>query len=83
MKANVNIEAYGFGVCLRTCLLQGESPETAADRLVLAEDRRRKTLQNKWQRLRAGDLESSPKNRNNESDTDFTPKNQNSLIVAR
>ena len=29
------IEAYGFGVCLRAVIDQGESPSEAADRLVL------------------------------------------------
>ena len=42
------VEAYGFGICLRTSLLQGESPVSAADRLVVSEDIRRKSLHNAW-----------------------------------
>jgi len=44
MEGAVQVEAHGFGICLRTPVLPGESPVTAADRLVLDEDRRRKTL---------------------------------------
>ena len=40
MEGQVQVEAHGFGICLRTPVLAGESPVTAADRLVLAEDRR-------------------------------------------
>ncbi len=50
MEGNINVEAYGFGICLRTSLLQGESPQAAADRLVLLEDKRRKALQRQWVR---------------------------------
>ena len=48
MEGAVQVEAHGFGICLRTPVLPGESPVTAADRLVLAEDRRRKTLRAAW-----------------------------------
>ena len=44
------IEAYGFGVCLRAVIVQGESPTEAADRLVLEEDRLRRSLRNAWKR---------------------------------
>ncbi len=46
--SEVKIEAYGFGVCLQTELRQGESPSSAADRLVIDEDRRRKSLHKSW-----------------------------------
>jgi hypothetical protein len=42
------VEAHGYGICLSTDLLQGESPREAADRLVLEEDRR--SLRNAWKR---------------------------------
>ena len=44
------IEAYGYGVCLRGELQHGESPKEAADRLVLEEDRLRRSLRNAWKR---------------------------------
>ena len=44
------MEAHGFGICLRSPLLPGESPIVAADRLVLAEDQRRRALHNAWLR---------------------------------
>ena len=53
----MQVEAHGFGICLRTPVLTGESPLTAADRLVLAEDRRRRALHKAW--LRGGQLPSS------------------------
>jgi len=62
MGGQVQVEAHGFGICLRTVVLPGESPRASADRLVLAEDRRRRALHNSW--LRGQDLnrtsESSP-----------------------
>tara|TARA_B100000085_G_scaffold277837_1_gene298738 strand:- start:327 stop:635 length:309 start_codon:yes stop_codon:yes gene_type:complete len=54
MEGHVQVEAHGFGICLRTAVLPGESPQTAADRLVLAEDRRRRALHSAW--LRGSDL---------------------------
>ena len=54
MEGHVQVEARGFGICLRTAVLPGESPHSAADRLVLAEDRRRRSLHNAW--LRGQDL---------------------------
>jgi len=44
------IEAYGFGVCLRAVIAQGETPNEGADRLVLEEDRLRRSLRNAWKR---------------------------------
>lgn len=58
MEGAVQVEAHGFGICLRTPVLAGESPITAADRLVLAEDRRRRALHNAW--LRGQLLSPSP-----------------------
>lgn len=57
MEGAVQVEAHGFGICLRTPVLAGESPLSAADRLVLAEDRRRRALHNAW--LRGGQLPSN------------------------
>ena len=54
MEGHVQVEAHGFGICLRTAVLPGESPRAAADRLVLAEDRRRRALHHAW--LRGQDL---------------------------
>ena len=54
MEGQVQVEAHGFGICLRTVVLPGESPRASADRLVLAEDRRRRALHNAW--LRGQDL---------------------------
>ena len=48
MEGKVQVEAHGFGICLRTALNAGESPTAAADRLVLAEDRRRRGLYQAW-----------------------------------
>ena len=50
MAGEVQVEAHGFGICLRTPVLPGESPVSAADRLVLAEDQRRRALHNAWLR---------------------------------
>jgi hypothetical protein len=50
MGGRALIEAYGFGVCLRTEIALGESPKEAADRLVLVEDRLRRSLRNAWMR---------------------------------
>ncbi len=44
----VKIEARGFGICLSTSIEPNESPQSAADRLVLSEDQRRKSLQRLW-----------------------------------
>jgi len=58
MEGHVQVEAHGFGICLRTAVLPGESPRSAADRLVLAEDRRRRALHHAW--LRGQDLPRAP-----------------------
>jgi len=50
MEGHVQVEAHGFGICLRTAVMPGESPHAAADRLVLSEDRRRRALHNAWLR---------------------------------
>ena len=48
MEGKAQVEAYGFGICIRTALLHGETPQDAADRLVLEEDRRRRALHQAW-----------------------------------
>ena len=48
MEGHVQVEAHGFGICLHTAVMPGESPKAAADRLVLSEDRRRRALHNAW-----------------------------------
>jgi hypothetical protein len=48
MEGKVQVEAHGFGICLRTALLHGETPQDAADRLVLEEDTRRHALHQAW-----------------------------------
>lgn len=50
MEGKVQVEAQGFGIKLRTPLYPGESPQVAADRLVMAEDRRRRSLYQAWLR---------------------------------
>ena len=54
MEGHVQVEAQGFGICLRTAVMPGESPHAAADRVVLSEDRRRRALHNAW--LRGQDM---------------------------
>ncbi len=53
MEGDVQVEARGFGICLRTRLRNGETPRSAADRLVLEEDRRRRSLHHAWLRGQA------------------------------
>ena len=48
MEGKVQVEAHGFGICIRTALLHGEAPQDAADRLVLQEDKRRHALHQSW-----------------------------------
>ncbi|WP_255092843.1 copper-binding protein [Synechococcus sp. J7-Johnson] len=50
MEGLVQIEAHGYGVRLRTPLLEGESPSLGADRLVLQEDRHRRSMYHAWRR---------------------------------
>ena len=53
MEGEVQVEAQGFGIRLRTAVQRGESPQAAADRLVLAEDQRRRALHHAWLRGQA------------------------------
>ena len=48
MEGKIQVEAQGFGICLRTALFHGETPQAAADRLVLEEDTRRRALHQAW-----------------------------------
>jgi hypothetical protein len=48
MEGHVQVEAQGFGITLRTPVLPQETPQMAADRLVLDEDRRRRSLRQAW-----------------------------------
>ena len=50
MEGHVQVEAQGFGITLRTPVLPQETPQAAADRLVLDEDRRRRSLHQAWLR---------------------------------
>jgi hypothetical protein len=50
MEGQIQVEAHGFGICLRSAVRQGESPVSAADRLVFAEDQRRRALHRAWLR---------------------------------
>ena len=50
MEGHVQVEAQGFGITLRTPVLPQETPQAAADRLVLDEDRRRRSLRQAWLR---------------------------------
>ena len=42
------VEAKGLGVSLTTKILEGETPNESADRLIYKEQRRRKSLYNSW-----------------------------------
>jgi anti-sigma factor RsiW len=76
MEGHVQVEALGFGICLRTAVLPGETPQAAADRLVLSEDRRRRALHNAW--LRGQDMAEPSEVR---SSKDEAPAS-NSLVVV-
>ena len=76
MEGHVQVEAHGFGICLRTDVMPGESPQAAADRLVLSEDRRRRALHNAW--LRGQDI-SQPEG---VSPTKEAASAANSLVVV-
>ncbi|ABM76235.1 Hypothetical protein NATL1_16791 [Prochlorococcus marinus str. NATL1A] len=52
MEGGIYIEAKGLGVLIRKPLLATESPFTAADNLVLSEDKNRKFLFNSWKSKR-------------------------------
>ena len=76
MEGHVQVEAYGFGICLRTAVMPGESPQAAADRLVLSEDRRRRALHNSW--LRGQDVAQPTE----ASSTKEVAPSSNSLVVV-
>ena len=76
MEGHVQVEAHGFGICLRTAVMPGESPQAAADRLVLSEDRRRRALHNGW--LRGQDVAQPTE----VSTTDEIAPSSNSLVVV-
>ena len=42
------IEANGFGIAMTTVILNGESPSQTADRLILQEQRNRKSRYYSW-----------------------------------
>ncbi len=50
MDGHIEIEASGHGISLRTSLLPGESPQTAADRLISSEWKRLKELKQAWKK---------------------------------
>lgn len=79
MEGHVQVEAHGFGICIRTAVQPGETPHSAADRLVLAEDRRRRSLHNAW--LKGQDLPSNPE-RAYEPLEDATSEQPPSLVVV-
>ena len=80
MEGCVQVEAHGFGICLRTSLLPGESPVVAADRLVLAEDQRRRALHNAWLRgNRLPAAEPAPPLNGASADVEPTPLEQPEL----
>ena len=72
---------------LRTAVLPGESPQSAADRLVLSEDRRRRALHHAW--LRGQELTqpadrptSSPQAKSSETLVSLVVVGQDSSKVA-
>ena len=79
MEGKVQVEAQGFGICLRTALLHGESPSAAADRLVLAEDQRRRALRKAWIR---GEGPQQPANMPIPALERATPEVSRSLVVV-
>ena len=46
--ANAKIEARGYGICITTHIERGESPYQSADRLILKEQRNRKSRYYSW-----------------------------------
>ena len=76
MEGHVQVEAHGFGIRLRTAVTPGESPQAAADRLVLSEDRRRRALHSAW--LRGQDMTQPA----GVSHTKESPPASNSLVVV-
>ena len=79
MEGKVQVEAQGFGICLRTALLHGESPSAAADRLVLAEDQRRRALRKAWIR---GERPRQPANMPSTAMERATPDASRSLVIV-
>ena len=82
MEGAVQVEARGFGICLRTPMRPGESPTAAADRLVLAEDRRRRALHAAWlrgERLKANHQEGITPDESR-SEEPASSRNERSLI---
>ncbi len=59
MEGKVQVEAHGFGICIRTAVMHGETPQDAADRLVLQEDTRRHALHQSWLKGQAVSAHSS------------------------
>ena len=87
MEGHVQVEANGFGIRLRTAVLPGVSPQSAADRLVLSEDRRRRALHHAW--LRGQELQqpadlltASPHPSSNETLVSLVVVEQDSCKVA-
>ena len=78
MEGHVQVEAHGFGICLRTAVMPGESPQAAADRLVLSEDRRRRALHNAWLRGQGQDMAQPTE----VSTTKEVAPSSNSLVVV-
>ena len=74
MEGRVQVEAHGFGICLRTPVQPGESPAAAADRLVLSEDQRRRALHKAWLRnQRLPETASPPALESAATEADITP----------
>ena len=48
MEGGIHIEAKGLGVFLRSPFLPNDNPIIAADRLILREEKNRKSLYNSW-----------------------------------
>ena len=48
MEGGIHIEAKGLGVLLRSPFLPNDNPIIAADRLILREEKNRKSLYNSW-----------------------------------
>ena len=48
MDGGIHLEGYGLGLCLRAPLQPNETPMIAADKLILDEDRNRKSLFRSW-----------------------------------
>ena len=48
MEGGIHIEAKGLGVLLRSPFFLNDNPIIAADRLILREEKNRKSLYNSW-----------------------------------